>query len=86
MQKGYSGRGGDGKWEVESLAKQIKQIEGVLSVGIFCGENGEEISAKGGRTGGQKPVVVYFGMADGGVEVRTKRNVVSKSENDGQST
>lgn len=60
----------NGVWEVTALAKEIKGIEGVLSVGIFSGENGEEALANGGRMGGQKPVTVYFGMKDGGVELR----------------
>ena len=60
-----------GLWEVQALAKEIKQIEGVLSVGIFSGENGDEALARGSRNGGQKPAVVYFGMQDGSVEVRT---------------
>ncbi|KAI4142734.1 MAG: hypothetical protein LQ340_007245, partial [Diploschistes diacapsis] len=57
-----------GVWEVQALAREIKQIEGVLSVGIFSGENGDEALARGSRMGGQKPVVVYFGMQDGSVE------------------
>ena len=63
---------GHGKgWEVETLAKEIKLIEGVLSVGIFCGENGLEAAQAGRKTGGQKPIAAYFGMEDGGVVVRT---------------
>ncbi len=53
---------------MEALAKKIKGIEGVLSVGIFCGVNGEEGGLKG--WGGEKPVAAYFGMADGEVVVR----------------
>ena len=45
-------------------------IEGVLSVGIFTGENGQEAAAAGRKAGGQKPVAAYFGMEDGGVFVR----------------
>jgi len=64
---------GEGEWEVEEIATKIKLIEGVLSVGIFSGENGEEaIASSKGRMGGQKPVAAYFGMADGGVVVRSK--------------
>jgi ribose 5-phosphate isomerase A len=58
-------------WQVNKLAKEIKEIEGVLSVGIFAGENGEQIRARGLSTGGQKPVAVYFGMSDGSVLVKT---------------
>jgi len=64
---------GEGEWEVEEIGTKIKLIEGVLSVGIFSGENGEEaIASSKGRMGGQKPVAAYFGMADGGVVVRSK--------------
>ncbi|KAL8732520.1 MAG: hypothetical protein Q9166_002734 [cf. Caloplaca sp. 2 TL-2023] len=62
--------GEDGKWEVEALAKEIKAIEGVLSVGLFCGMNGFEAEKAGKRTGGQKPVAAYFGMEDGSVVIR----------------
>ncbi|MCJ1391579.1 ribose-5-phosphate isomerase rki1 [Xylographa bjoerkii] len=58
-------------WEVEALAKEIKLIEGVLSVGIFCGENGQEAEKAGKKMGGQKPIAAYFGMEDGGVVVRS---------------
>ncbi|MCJ1311833.1 ribose-5-phosphate isomerase rki1 [Agyrium rufum] len=68
--KGMEGRGDDGRWEVETLAKEIKLIEGVLSVGVFSGENGPQVLSRGGETGGQKPVAAYFGMQDGSVEVR----------------
>lgn len=43
-------------------------MEGVLSVGLFVGENGAQ-AAKTGK-GGQKPVAAYFGMEDGSVAVR----------------
>jgi len=63
--------GGPGsKWEVTQLAREIKMIEGVLSVGIFAGENGEQVAARGGTVGGQKPIAAYFGMPDGSVVVR----------------
>ena len=70
--QGVEGKGEDGKWEVETLAREIKGIEGVLSVGIFCGEDGEQVLERGGKTGGQKPVAAYFGMEDGSVTVRRK--------------
>ena len=59
-----------GAWEVMELAKQIKQIEGVLSVGLFAGLNGVQAMASGKRAGGQKPIAAYFGMEDGSVRVR----------------
>lgn len=73
------------QWEVEALAKEIKMIEGVLSVGLFCGLNGEEMLAQGGGMGGQKPVAAYFGMANGDVVVREKgkgERLVEKSKED----
>lgn len=65
-----SGKGDGGRWEVETLAKEIKLIEGVLSVGIFSGEDGQEAATAGRKMGGQKPIAAYFGMEDGGVFVR----------------
>ncbi|KAI4116877.1 MAG: hypothetical protein LQ338_007646 [Usnochroma carphineum] len=70
--EGVQGEGEDGVWEVEKLAREIKGIEGVLSVGLFCGKNGEEVLREGGKKGGQKPVAVYFGMEDGSVVIRRK--------------
>jgi ribose 5-phosphate isomerase A len=69
--KGADGSGKDGVWDVDSLAAKIKDINGVLEVGLFHGMNGEEVAALGvkGR-GGQKPIAVYFGQADGGVSVK----------------
>ncbi|KAL8785253.1 MAG: hypothetical protein Q9195_008726 [Heterodermia aff. obscurata] len=86
--KGEGGKGGgegEREWEVEALAKEIKMIEGVLSVGLFCGLNGEEVLAQGGTMGGQKPVAAYFGMANGDVVVREKgkgERLVEKSKED----
>ena len=65
-----AGDGQGGIWEVQKLARGIKLIEGVLSVGIFSGENGEEMTARGLHIGGQKPVAAYFGMQDGSVVLR----------------
>ncbi|MCJ1472411.1 ribose-5-phosphate isomerase rki1 [Lambiella insularis] len=67
---GTSGKGEGGVWEVETLAKEIKLIEGVLSVGIFSGKNGQEAAEAGKKMGGQKPIAAYFGMEDGEVIVR----------------
>ena len=68
--KGQDGKGQDGRWEVETLAKEIKMIEGVLSVGLFVGVNGTQAMEKGVLMGGQKPVAAYFGMKDGTVAIR----------------
>jgi ribose 5-phosphate isomerase A len=72
------GDGSDGTWEVTAISKAIKGLTGVLEVGIFSGLNGDDAQAlrakEGARsavTGGQKPVAVYFGMADGSIKVRT---------------
>ena len=72
------GDGSDGTWEVDNIAKAIKGLTGVLEVGIFSGLTGVEANAlrakdgaKAAVSGGQKPVAVYFGMADGSVKVRT---------------
>ncbi|KAF2121449.1 hypothetical protein BDV96DRAFT_640841 [Lophiotrema nucula] len=75
------GDGSDGTWEVNKVATAIKNLTGVLEVGIFSGLNGidaEEVRKNdGGRTvvtGGQKPVAVYFGMQDGSVQMRVAAN------------
>ena len=68
------GLGEDGQWEVQALAKEIKAIEGVLSVGLFVGENGLQAKAKGKIAGGQKPIAAYFGMEDGSVAVRVAQD------------
>ncbi|KAI9694094.1 MAG: ribose-5-phosphate isomerase rki1 [Bathelium mastoideum] len=78
LDKTGTGRNGEGRWEVESLAREIKSITGVLDVGLFVGENGYEASkrvASGGKAAhgleaGQKPVSCYFGMQDGSVETK----------------
>lgn len=67
------GDGTDGVWSVEQLAKKIKAITGVLEVGLFYGHDGYEAAELGIGGGGQKPVAVYFGMADGSIKVRTKK-------------
>jgi ribose 5-phosphate isomerase A len=66
---GKDGSGKGGIWEVDTLARAIKQIAGVLEVGIFSGLTGPQAQALGG-IGGQKPIAVYFGMPDGSISVR----------------
>ncbi|KAJ5159491.1 Ribose-5-phosphate isomerase [Penicillium canariense] len=66
---GRDGSGKNGVWEVNLLAREIKQINGVLDVGIFSGLTGPQATAAGG-VGGQRPVAAYFGMPDGLVSVR----------------
>ncbi|KAI9705421.1 MAG: ribose-5-phosphate isomerase rki1 [Candelina mexicana] len=70
VNNGQDGSGKGGQWEVSRLAQQIKQIYGVLEVGLFTGKNGYEVAAAGEVGGGQKPVAAYFGMEDGDVVVR----------------
>jgi ribose 5-phosphate isomerase A len=66
---GQDGNGKDGVWAVEVLARKIREIAGVLEVGIFHGLTGPQAAAAGG-VGGERPVAAYFGMADGSVSVR----------------
>lgn len=66
---GKDGSGKNGIWEVNALSKAIKQITGVLEVGIFSGLTGPQAQALG-ELGGQRPVAAYFGMPDGSVSVR----------------
>ena len=73
--KGVGGRGEQGKWEVETLAREIKLIEGVLSVGLFVGVNGVQAESAGKGRGGQKPVAAYFGMEDGSVVIRNAKEL-----------
>jgi len=70
---GAEGKGAGGTWEVEHLARAIKDISGVLEVGIFCGPTGPE-AARAEVVGGQRPIACYFGMQDGSVTVRTARS------------
>lgn len=56
--------------KVDGLAKQIKAIEGVLSVGLFTGTNGFQRDRDAVLGGGQKPIAAYFGMEDGRIVVR----------------
>lgn len=66
------GDGENGLWEVEQLARAIKDINGVLAVGLFCGPTGPEAKIAG-VVGGQRPIACYFGMADGSVSLRRAR-------------
>lgn len=70
---GKRGDGTDGVWEVELLARSIKDINGVLAVGLFCGPTGPE-ARSAGVVGGQRPIACYFGMPDGSVTLRRARD------------
>lgn len=69
LEAGQDGDGKDGVWAVSVLASKVKEIAGVLEVGVFHGLTGPQATAAGG-IGGQRPVAAYFGMADGSVSVR----------------
>lgn len=70
--QGQDGSGSNGIWEVEALAKAIKEIQGVLDVGLFTGLTGPK-AQESGKVGGQKPVAAYFGMPDGSVTSRASK-------------
>ena len=58
-------------WLVADLAAALKGLTGVVETGLFWGMNGDEaekLQLK--RSNPQKPIAAYFGMQDGGVEVR----------------
>ncbi|ORY59698.1 ribose 5-phosphate isomerase A [Pseudomassariella vexata] len=57
-----------GIWSVDMLNARLKSIEGVLAVGLFSGLNGPKALEENKGKGGEKPVMVYFGMADGTVQ------------------
>lgn len=78
--KGMEGKGSEGKWEVETLAREIKLIEGVLSVGLFVGENGIQAEKASRERGGQKPIAAYFGMEDGSVVIRNSEEAGDEGE------
>ncbi|KAK5117355.1 hypothetical protein LTR62_005972 [Meristemomyces frigidus] len=69
VKNGHDGSGKDGVWDVDTLAARIKQINGVLEVGIFAGMNGVQ-AQRAGLQGGARPVAVYFGLEDGEVMVK----------------
>jgi ribose 5-phosphate isomerase A len=73
LANGKVGDGENGVWEVEKLARTIKDINGVLAVGLFCGPTGPEAKAAG-VVGGQRPIACYFGMPDGSVTLRRARD------------
>ena len=78
VEDGADGSGKDGVWDVDTLALRIKDINGVLEVGLFHGINGEEAQALG-LIGGQKPIAVYFGLADGDITVQHYTSPVEKN-------
>jgi ribose 5-phosphate isomerase A len=75
LKYGENGDGGHGVWEVHALGQRIKQVVGVLEVGLFHGRNGIEAAEAGEDGGGQKPVAAYFGMENGDVEVRAAKEI-----------
>jgi ribose 5-phosphate isomerase A len=58
---------------VAELAKEIREIVGVLEVGFFCNMDAYEVAEQPNlqtQEVGDKPVAAYFGMKDGSVQVR----------------
>ena len=76
VEAGADGSGKDGVWEVNALARRIKDINGVLEVGLFHGMNGNEARAVG-FAGGQKPIAVYFGLQNGDVGIQDSNHTVA---------
>lgn len=75
LAEGDKGDGSNGTWEAHALGRRLKRIVGVLEVGLFHGRNGIQVANAGEEGGGQKPIAAYFGMADGGVEVRISQEI-----------
>lgn len=69
VDSGSDGSGNNGVWQVESLSQRVKEIAGVLEVGLFSGPTGPQAQEQG-QLGGERPVAAYFGMPDGTVTVR----------------
>jgi ribose 5-phosphate isomerase A len=69
LANGMTSDSSKGIWDVEDIARTIKDINGVLAVGLFCGPTGPEADAAG-VVGGQRPIACYFGMPDGSVTLR----------------
>lgn len=59
------------EWEVSELGAALKGLTGVVETGLFWGMNGIEAEKNNlRRANTQKPIAAYFGMEDGGVEIR----------------
>jgi ribose 5-phosphate isomerase A len=59
-------------WTPIALAERLNTIVGVVEVGIFAGITGPQSEALGPQGGGgQKPIAAYFGLEDGGVQIRS---------------
>ncbi|CAH0056966.1 unnamed protein product [Clonostachys solani] len=52
------------RWTSGALARRLIRIPGIIETGLFTGHDNY-----GGRGGAERPVAVYLGLADGGVEV-----------------
>jgi ribose 5-phosphate isomerase A len=74
-----TGDGSDGLWNVDVLARKIRDITGVLEVGLFHGYDGIEATENSAKVGGQKPIAVYFGMEDGSVQLRVRKGGLPSS-------
>jgi ribose 5-phosphate isomerase A len=70
---GDRGDGKNGTWEVHALGEKLKQVVGIVEVGLFHGINGFQVASSGEQ--GQKPVAAYFGMENGEVEIRVAKEL-----------
>ncbi|KAF5127896.1 hypothetical protein MHUMG1_02543 [Metarhizium humberi] len=65
-----NGKGGNGSWEIQTLADELLKIPGIVEIGLFHGFNGNQAAGLGKELQAQKPVAAYFGMPDGQVQVQ----------------
>lgn len=65
-----AGKGHDGVWEVDTLAKELLSIPGIVEIGLFYGFNGDQGLQLGRACQAQKPVAAYFGMPNGQVQIQ----------------
>jgi ribose 5-phosphate isomerase A len=64
-------------WEVGTLGRTLKALEGVVEVGLFYGFDGIQAREQASSRA-QKPIAAYFGMEHGEVEVRKSPSVVAQ--------
>ncbi|RDA85119.1 hypothetical protein CP532_0842 [Ophiocordyceps camponoti-leonardi (nom. inval.)] len=66
----HDGKGKNGCWEVQTLAKELLDIPGIVEIGLFYGFNGEQGINLRREFQAQKPVAAYFGMPSGEVHLQ----------------
>lgn len=64
------GTGKDGSWEISKLAEELLRVPGIVEIGLFYGFNGDEAPVIGKERQAQKPVMAYFGTAEGAVDIQ----------------